>query len=404
VFRLRAVNEVIEESIRYLRHHPSVKRVSLIHALNKISGETVYSAVMLPPFPKSTMDGYAVKSSNCSSASPSSPVILKIKKESILAGEKGNTLGENEAIRIETGGFLPEGADAVIPVEDTEQRGNLLYVYKSIGKYENVSLPGEELDINDIIIRKGDILRPWHLAALEAIGREEVGILDIKACVFCTGSEFKEKFKPFTRKLVKGWLLEKGFTEVSVKVLPDDVDIISKNLGKAVMEYDVIIVCGGTAKGEKDYTIKAIQKLNPSYLLHGVRIRPGRTMCFSVVNDRPVVAISGLPVAAFSSLELVVKPILERWLKIRFLEYPKIRAKLVRRVTSKMGFKSFIRLRVYERKGQIYAEPLVAGGSGSIRSLVLGNAFLIVEEDLEGFDEGEEVEVELYAPVYKENL
>jgi len=101
VFRLRAVNEVIEESIRYLRHHPSVKRVSLIHALNKISGETVYSAVMLPPFPKSTMDGYAVKSSNCSSASPSSPVILKIKKESILAGEKGNTLGENEAIRIE---------------------------------------------------------------------------------------------------------------------------------------------------------------------------------------------------------------------------------------------------------------------------------------------------------------
>ena len=150
--------------------------------------------------------------------------------------------------------------------------------------------------------------------------------------------------------------------------------------------------------GGHDYTIKAIESLGPSYMNHGFALQPGKTACLAVVDGRIVFAVSGLPVAALSSLELILKPLLRR-MGFALPPYPRIRARLTRRLTVKMGVAGFARVRVFYRGGEAYAEPLMVGGSGALGSLVRGNGFVAIPEDVEGFDEGEEVEVQLYSGV-----
>jgi molybdopterin molybdotransferase len=158
------------------------------------------------------------------------------------------------------------------------------------------------------------------------------------------------------------------------------------------------VLIGGTSMGGHDVTVRAVEGLNPEFMVHGFAVQPGKTACLAVLGGRPLVALSGLPVAAMSTLELVVRPLL-RGLGLRLPEYPRVLARLTRRLTTKAGLLGFARVRVFERNGELLAEPVMVGGSGSLASLLRGNGFVVVPEEVEGFDEGEVVEVHLYGEV-----
>jgi len=402
LWELTPVDEFIKRIKPHLKISFNTKNVSLDEAIGKISAENITSNLELPPYPKSVMDGYAVTSDDCSGASHISPAILKVNKVTITSGKKLSIKAKNgEAIPIETGGYLPEGTDAVVKLEDTIKRNDVIEVLKSVAKYENVSLPGEELRIGDTIIRKGDIIRPWHLAALEAIGKTEIKILDLKAYILCTGDEFVKdpKFPPFTRRLVSGWLHEHGITVSKMDLSTDDVEEILTKILKALQRNDIIITLGGTSKGSRDNVFDAILKLNPSIIIRGLAVQPGKTASFYAINGNLIASLSGLPVAALSSLELALRPLLQEWIGIKFLPRPKVKAILTRRVTTKTGLIGFVRVKVFSKDGKLYAEPLMTGGSGAIRSLLNGNGILKIPIVLEGFEEGDVVEVELYGPV-----
>ncbi|RLE87258.1 MAG: hypothetical protein DRJ49_06700 [Thermoprotei archaeon] len=159
----------------------------------------------------------------------------------------------------------------------------------------------------------------------------------------------------------------------------------------------MIVLCGGTSLGMKDYLAQAIKELSPDVYIHGIALKPGRTTILSAISGKPVIGISGLPVAAYANLELVVSEILIRWLRVEPIIKPRIKAILTRRVTTKSGVRALVRVRIYSKGDSYIAEPLLAGGSGSLRSLLLSNGYLIVPEDIEGFDEGEVVEVVIHS-------
>ncbi len=396
---LNRVSDALPGALKHL-HPPREVRVSVEEALGRYSAEDVLSSFRLPPKPKSVMDGYAVRVCDVEGASPLSPVPLRLIDGVLRPGmDIDMTLGPGTAVRVETGAFLPEGADAVVPIEDAVEEGDRVLVLKSLAKYENVSLPGEEYEEGLVIVRRGSRITPQALAALVVEGIEEVKVFDLRARVLSVGDEIVSGsyFRPFTHVFVSAWLKWHGIAVSETSMVGDDVHEILKWLERDDVSYLSILI-GGTSVGGHDYTIKAIKMAEPEHLVHGFAIQPGKTACLAVKDCKPILALSGLPVAAMSTLEYVLKPLL-RGVGLELPDYPKVRAILTRRVTVKSGLKGLVRVRVQERDGKLYAEPIMSGGSGALASLLKGNGFVEVPEDVEGFDEGCEVEVSLYKPV-----
>lgn len=395
---LHRVSEVLPKALEKLIP-PEEVEVPVENSLGRYSAETVSSSFKLPPKPKSVMDGYAVRACDVEAASPASPAILRLLAGLVRPGlEAGIALEPGSAVRIETGALLPAGADAVLPLEDAIEEGGKVFVMKRLAKYENVSLPGEEYDEGVAIVRRGCRITPQAIAGLVLEGRSKVRVFDLRARILNVGDELVRGayFRPFTHLLVAAWLRWHGVLVDEVSTAGDDVDEIFKWLKRSTSYLTVII--GGTSVGGHDYTIRAVEGGGPEFLVHGLAIQPGKTACLAVKDGRPILALSGLPVAAMSTLELLLKPLL-RGMGLDVPGYPKVRAVLVRRVTVKAGLRSFVRVKVYEDGGTLYAEPVMVGGSGSLYSLLRSNGFVEVPEDLEGLDEGSEVEVNLYGPV-----
>lgn len=399
--KLHRVSEVLEQARAYIAPPPAV-RVPVREALGRYSAESVISSFKLPPRPKSVVDGYALRAEDAEAAGPSSPAALRLRPGVLRpGGEWQEALSPGEAIRIETGALLPEGADAVLPVEDAEEREGGVLVYRRVARFENVSLPGEEYDEGIIIVGRGSRVTPAAIGALILEGREDILVYDLRARILNVGDEIIKGtyFSPFTHYVIAAWLQQHGISVEEVSVAGDDEEEVKRWLSRG--EAYLALLVGGTSMGGHDVTVKALESLNPEFLVHGFAVQPGKTACLAVIRGKPVLALSGLPVAAMSTLELVLKPLLKE-LGLRPPEYPRVHARLTRRLTMKTGLLGFARVRVYAEGGELYAEPLMVGGSGALASLLRGNGFVIVPEDVEGFDEGETVEVQLYGEV--ENL
>lgn len=396
---LHRVSDILPRALKYLRL-PGEIELPIEDSLGKYSSEDVFSSFSLPPKPKAVMDGYAVRACDIEAASPNSPVPLRLLKISARPGIDVNvSLEARSAVRIETGALLPDGADAVVPLEDAVEEDGRVLVMRSLAKYENVSLPGEEYEEGMAIVRKGAIITPQSIAGLTLEGRGKVKVFDLRARILNVGDEIVKGtyFRPFTHIFVAMWLRWHGFTIDDISIVGDDVDGISQWLRGGSQSYLSVLI-GGTSVGKHDYTVRALESIGVEYLVHGFAIQPGKTACLAVKDGKPILALSGLPVAAMSTLEYVLKPLL-RGLGINVPGYPRVKATLTRRVTVKVGVRGFVRVRVYEEGGKLYAEPIMAGGSGALASLIKGNGFIEVPEDLEGFDEGCEVEVNLYGQV-----
>ncbi|MEM2739565.1 MAG: molybdopterin molybdotransferase MoeA, partial [Candidatus Bathyarchaeia archaeon] len=378
---LHRVSDILPRALGYL-DIPREIDISVEDSLGWYSAETVTSSFKLPPRPKAVMDGYALRIEDVEAASPISPIPLKLLDASARPGfDTSITLKPGFAVRVETGALLPLGADAVVPVEDVVEGDGAIFVSKRLARYENVSLPGEEYDEGITIVRRGCRITPQSIAGLILEGRGWVRVFDLKARILNVGDELVGGvyFKPFTHMFVASWLRWHGFTVGEISVVGDDIDRVAGWVQKSGTSY-LSILLGGTSIGRYDYTVKALERVKPEYIVHGFAIQPGKTACLAVIDGKPILALSGLPVAAMSTLEYLLKPLM-RGLGLDIPVYPKVKAILTRRITVKLGVKGFVRVRVYMSGGRLYAEPLMTGGSGALASILRGNGFVEVPED-----------------------
>jgi len=383
------------------------EKVLVTDAVGRVVAEDTYSLRDYPPVDRAALDGYAVKSLDVLSASPSNPAILKI-VGSVEAEETPKlTINSGEAAIVFTGATMPEGSDAVVPFEEAVRKESFVYVLKPAQKYKNVSRTGEDIRKGDLIIKKGLTVRPWHVAALIEAGITEikvfkkprVGIINVGNELLARGGG---EIPNSTGPLIYAYLKELGCEPVLIGVVPDDVEEITNTVSRVLRDFDILITTGGTSVGGKDLVPEALSRIKSANLIfHGVNLRPGRTAGAYLIEGKPVLMFSGLPVAALVGLEAFVKPLIRQLTGAIPLPEPTVRVRVRRRVANIVGFKSFFRVVVYRENNELYMEPLRLSGSGIVSTLLKGNAILVVDENIEGYDEDDQVSVTLIGPIYE---
>ncbi len=385
------------------------EKVPLMQSIWRVLAEDIVSQVNIPPFDRAAMDGYAVKAENTFGASTTSPIQLKIVGAVDIGDTPTVTVHDGEAVRINTGAPMPPGANAVVMAEYTEKISeNILEIYQTVTPNKNLAKAGEDVKKGDVVAKKGTIICPQDIALFHALGIEEVTVWQkLKVAVFSTGDELVEEYNNLSpakivdsnRPLLKFMLQRDGAEFLDMGIVPDDKDELKKTLLKAIEQADIIVTSGGTSVGTKDYLPLLVSELgSPGIVIHGVNITPGRPVALGKIKEKPLIILPGYPVAAFLNYNLFVRPLIHYLMdsSYRWQPYEKITAKMATRISSRPGVREFVRVKLEITKdNEVLVHPIRRRGAGILSSVTKADALLVIPEDSEGYDDGEEVIVEL---------
>ncbi|MEM3018325.1 MAG: molybdopterin molybdotransferase MoeA [Candidatus Bathyarchaeia archaeon] len=377
------------------------------NALGRVLAVDVVAPEDLPALDRSAVDGYAVIAQDTFGASPSNPVILRLAS---IDSKPDLHLRSGEAAYVDTGAPLPIGSDAVVMVEFTTKIGpDTIEVYKAVAPRDDVSWRGEDVKRGEIALKEGTRLEPQDLGMLVALGigdvqvykRPLVGVLSTGGELAPPGTDERPGRVTDVNSIVLSSMVKKyGGTPVLMGCVEDDFERIRSMIMDGLGRCDLMVVTGGTSEGQADLTVEAIDSLGkPGVVVHGVAMRPGRPTALASINGKPVINLSGYPVAAMIGFYLFGRPLLARMLRTPQDTDPCVRARVTRRVPAGSGLRSFVRVKVSRSGGGYSAEPVRSTGSGVISSMVNANGFLVIPEHVEGVDEGEEVDVVLFKPL-----
>lgn len=384
----------------------SSETVPLEEAYGRTVYEEIYAPEDLPGFLRSTVDGYAVNSSDTFGARESSPAYISVKGEIQMGVIPDFSLSKGESALIATGGMLPEGADSVIMIEHVNLiSDNLIEVLKPVSPWENVIFKDEDVKKGETVLKAGSILKPQEIGALAGLGITHVKvskkpivsiILTGDEIVPHTESALPGQVRDVNSFTLAGLAVKTGAVPIKIGIVKDEYIEIKTAVEKAYEISDVILITGGTSAGVKDLTAKVIDELGPpGVLFHGASIKPGKPIIGGVCRGKPVFGLPGHPVAVYICFEIFVKPVIEKMLGIKDRKFKKlIKAKIARNLPSQAGREDFIRVSLEERDGQLWATPLLSK-SGLIMSLVRADGILHIPQELLGFQEGDEVIVEI---------
>lgn len=377
---------------------PKVVEVSLKQALHRVLAEDLVAQENLPRFDKSAMDGYAVKSADLAGATQSKPAILQL--------TQADQVDAKQAKQVWTGNPIPKGADAVIMLEDTQKRGEDLEVWTQLAPWVNISKIGEDIKKGDLIVKAGTRLNPYSMGLAAALGYTNIKVTENpKIAIIATGNEITEvgterlpnQIYDSNKTMIAAMCHELGAQTTDLGIAKDNIDEIAEKIKSALKTHDVVITTGGTSVGGLDLVPDAVNKLGkPGVIVHGVALRPAMPTGVAMLEGKPVLILSGNPVAAVIGFEVFGRPLICKMLGMTQTEpRPIVNAVLARRITSALGRKTYVRVRV-TMKNNLFAEPVSAKGSGSISTMTQSNGYVIVPENREGISEGETVIVQMF--------
>ncbi|MFV0421523.1 gephyrin-like molybdotransferase Glp [Oleidesulfovibrio sp.] len=392
-----------------------VQGIALEEADGRVLAQDVLSGEDLPLAHRACMDGYAVRAADLFGASEGNPAYLEhigvvdIERPADFVVEAG------QCATIVTGGILPEGADAVIMVEHTQDMGaGTVEMRKSLAPHENVMLRGEDAAAGAVALTAGTVLRPQEIGLLAALGIQSVSVhRRPRVGIFSTGDEVipvSETPRVGQVRDVNSYALtalvqRAGGVATCYGIVPDVQSALEKMLAKAVAENDVVLLSGGSSVGTRDLTMAALDSLDGATVInHGVAISPGKPLILaSAKKAQGQCAVWGLP-GQVTSAQVVMfvlgMPFL-RWLSgerepFDQRGWPSRRAVLVRNVASRQGREDYVRVRLQNAEsGETEAVP-VTGKSGLLRTMLLAQGVVRIPAASEGLDGGATVDVLLF--------
>lgn len=382
----------------------TTERVALMDGLGRIAAEYILAPEDLPPFSRSTVDGFAVRSIDTFGANETSPALFHIIGE-VTMGEK--TLLEllpGQGVAIPTGGMLPAGADGIVMLEYTEQHdGDTVMVLKMIAPGENVIAKGDDIQAETMIVAQGQKLAPQHIGILAACGWASILVYKrVTVGIVSTGDELVDIHEPVKLGQIRdvnsyalgAMLSEMGCIVKPMGIVKDSFEKFFEVLLTAVSTCQLVVISGGSSVGARDYTEKAIDALgNPGVLIHGIAIKPGKPTIFGVANGVPVFGLPGHPVAAMMVCEQLVKLAIRKLMgQSGGLSVSSVPAYLVRNLASAAGRDDFITVKLSKQDGKYMANPIL-GKSGMISSMSEADGMIHIPADKSGLYIGDVVEV-----------
>jgi molybdopterin molybdotransferase len=404
--RLRGFQKLttIEEALQLLFNNLKIEKfktvfVPLHEALNRVLAEDVIAREDLPRFDRSAVDGYAVKAEDTVEASQFKPKILQITEE--------DEIGDGQAKQVWTGTPIPKGANAVVMIENTKKVNMKIEVWTSVTPGENVSKKGEDVSKGEVALKTGTRLRPHHLGLLAALGITKVKVFEKpKIAILATGNELVEigekpkedQIFEVNRLVLSGLCHELGAEPLDLGIARDDANEIFEKIKLGLEKADAVITTGGTSVGASDLVPEAVNRIGkPGVIVHGVAMRPAMPTALAIADGKPIIILSGNPVAAMIGFEVFMRPLICRMLGLKREESrPMVKAKMTRRISTFLGRKTFVRVHVFQHHDELFAEPISAKGSGIISTMTKANGCVIVPENREGLEEGENVSVHLF--------
>lgn len=379
-------------------------RLKISESLSYVTSRNVFAKSDLPPFDNSAMDGYALKSEDVKNATKENPVILKLVGK-IAAGDYPNfEIKNGEAAKIMTGAMLPKGADAVCIVELSEEENDYVKIYSKVNRWENVRFKGEEVKAGELVLKEGTYITPSVVGMLAKLGYDQIEVYrKPNVALITTGKELI----PPGKELEKGkiWDSNSFSLEASLKLdrfgctnlglTGDDEELFKRTVKKALKEYDVVIVSGGTSEGEEDYVRKVFEEIGIKKVFWKVAIKPGKPIFFGKFEKKLVFALPGNPASAMVCYYELVRPALLKISGRKNIFLTRTKARLVEEIKRKPGRLEFVRGIASFENGEYVVRSAGIQESHALKSFAEANCFIIIDKNVEVCKENEIVNIEL---------
>jgi molybdopterin molybdotransferase len=391
----------LEEARKILLSHvekrEATEEVSLWEAKGRVLSEDVVAPRSQPPFPRSPLDGYAVRSQDLQGADRQTPVQLTVVDEVMAGYVASGEVIKNTAVRIMTGAPIPKGADCVVRQEDTDYGEEKVLVYQSLRPFENYCFEGEDYKAGDCLLKQGVRLGAVEIGVLASLGLRTVAVYQrVKTALLTTGDEIvlpEEKLAPgkiydSNLYMLGSELLSWGMELTCKKRVGDEAQKVADAIEKAATNADIIITTGGVSVGKKDILHEVIKKLECEKLFWRIAIKPGMPTLCAKYKGKLLICLSGNPYGAFVNLELLVRPVLAKLSGRKDLELTHCPAVLKNAFPKKSGVTRFIR-GYYEDGWAMVADG--SNDSGILSSMCGCNCLIEAKAGSDGLYKGDRV-------------
>jgi molybdopterin molybdotransferase len=396
--------DALDILLKDFSHTPQTEEIETASALGRVILSPVFAPYPLPSFPRSTVDGYAVRAADTFGASESLPGYLQVIGEVPMGAAPGLSIAPAQSAVIHTGGMLPEGANAVVMLEYTQTvRAQEVEILRAVSVGENVIQVGEDVIEGQEVIPAGRRLRPAEIGGLMALGitritvsrRPRVGILSSGDEVVPPGVELAPGQVYDVNSFSLSALVEEtGGVPWRYGIIPDQAHEMRRVAAKALQECDLVIITAGSSASARDLTAQVINEMGkPGVLVHGVNIKPGKPTILAVCDGKVMIGLPGNPVSALVIAYMFVVPVVER---LMGLAHPPPRASVLARLSlnlpSQAGREDWVAVRLSRQPDGFLAEP-VFGKSNLIFTLARADGMVRIPPPATGLSAGEVVEV-----------
>jgi molybdopterin molybdotransferase len=396
-------------ALRIIASFPLAERqtveVPLEAAPDRVLAADIIAAEDIPPFSRSLVDGYAVKVKDTYGARESTPALLVPAGEVRVGEATEKRMGEGEAVYVATGAMLPEAADGVVMQEYVRRSADDLEVTRSLRRGENICFAGEDVRAGQVVLERGKGLTPFDIGVLAALGITRVSVYrQPEIGLISSGDEVVPveeapppgKIRDINTHTVSSLLMDKGCMVRFAGIARDAVRDVRDKLSM-VRESDMILLSGGSSKGQMDFVTTAIEALGGTVLFHGLNIKPGKPTIFANLWGKPVFGLPGHPVSCAMVVLRFVLPLVRRLKgETREERSHAVRGRLATNVPSSYGIEEYVRVTIERAEDLVVVTPIFAKSS-VISMLSRADGYFIVPEGKEGLEAGEEVEVFFFA-------
>lgn len=375
---LSAVREIIDSKF---------ESINVTDSLDRVTDKAVYARYSSPLFNASAMDGIAVKAADTSEATETDPVILR----------------EEQYVVVDTGDPIHPPYDAVIMAEDIVETDEGVRINASAHSWQHIRPIGEDIVAGEMILPSSHKIRPIDIGVLLSAGILKIDVVKKpEVAIFPTGTEIIEpdgeiedgSIIESNSRMFENMVNAAGGIGHRFPPIIDDYDQIRDKVSAAVDTHDMVIVNAGSSAGTEDYTVHVLRELG-EVLVHGVAVKPGKPVILAIVRGKPVIGLPGYPVSAYIGFENFVTPIIQMMAKRTEKLTETIEAHISKRLVSSLKHKEYVRVKVGKVGDKFVAAPL-ARGAGAAMSLVRADGFCVIEQNSEGVEAGEKVNIDLY--------
>ena len=373
------------------------EKVIIGESKGRVLAQDVIAGFDVPPFPRASMDGYAVKAKDTTGASEEAPIKLKLIGVQHTGGVFEGTVGDGECLEIATGAPMPDGADAVVMVEYTKKEGEVVSIVRSVKPMKNMAEAGEDMKTGTHVLSKGETITPGVIGALAALGYIEVEVyVKPKIAIYSSGPEIAPQGQPLkpgqiydiNSYTLSAVIEQNGGDPIKRDIIEDTLESVKESLADA-SKYDIGVVSGGSSVGTKDLFGEVMAEMGDVYF-HGVKTKPGKPTLFGEVNGTIIFGMPGYPTSCLNNSYVYLLPALRKMARLKPKHWVKVKLPMGHEMISMSDREQFITVRIEDGKAyRVYKQ------SGDITSMTHADGFIILPIGSTKIAEEEEVEITL---------